>query len=120
VEDRVEGKTISRKEGEEGGRKRKEIRECSERSLLRSSWEDGTAKQDVESLCLLRLRDGVYQKVAGQRWLLCAPKKTSMVIPIQNVRSVILKCKCLNWREPKLDAAYFKVFRWGLPYQREP
>jgi hypothetical protein len=86
---------------------------------MRSLLEDGTIKKDVKSLCLLRLRDGLYQKVAGQRWLLCDDRFV-MVIPIHNVRSVILKCKCLNWREPKLDAAYFKVFRWGLPYQREP
>jgi hypothetical protein len=33
-------------------------------------WEDGTAKKIVESLCLLRLRDGLHQKVAGKRWLL--------------------------------------------------
>ncbi len=77
---------------------------------MRSPWEDGTAKKMVESLCLLRLRDEVV--ACGGRFV--------MVIPIQNVRSVILKCKCLNWTGPKLDAAYFKVFRRGLPHQREP
>jgi hypothetical protein len=59
--------------------------------------------------------------VSIKRWqvrggLLRDPKKTSMVIPIQIVRPVVLKCKYLNWREPKLDDVYFKVFWWGLPY----
>ena len=84
------------REGErEEGRERKS-ENVAKLSLMRSSWEDGIAKKMVESLCLLRLRDGLHQKVAGQRWLLCDGR--FVIISIQNVRSVILKCKCLNWR----------------------
>jgi len=55
------------------------------------------------------------KKLQARGGFLCDPKQTSMVIPIQNVRSRNLKFKCLNWRGPKLDAAYFKVGGDFLP-----
>jgi hypothetical protein len=67
MEDKVGKKLISRKKGREGGRERRERK--SENGAKGSPWEDRTAKKMVESLCLLSLRDGLHQKVAGQRWV---------------------------------------------------
>ena len=110
MEDKVGKRSISRKRRR--GRERGGILRTERKGGYESCWENRIAKKMVEDLCLLRLRDVSIKKLQARGGLLCDPKKTSMVIPIQNVLSVILKCKCLNWRGPKLDAAYFKAFRW--------
>jgi hypothetical protein len=48
--------------------------------------------------------------------LLCGPKMISRVVPIQDVWPSDPKMKLPEiWREPKLDADYFRIFRWGFP-----
>lgn len=75
-------------EEREGRRKR---RKFENEAKGRLSGENRIAKKTMKSLHRLRLRDGLYQKFAGQRWWLCATIEISMVIPIQNVRSHGLK-----------------------------
>jgi hypothetical protein len=76
---RKETRGEGREEGRKEGRERKSVN-VAKWSLMRSAWEDGTVKKMVESLCLW-LRDGLHQKVAGQRWLLCDGRFV-MIIPI--------------------------------------
>jgi len=60
-----------------------------------------------EWLWVVGLSDGLHQNVAGQRWLLCDPRKTSMVIPhpncaVRDPKMQMLELESPNWTPPIL------------------
>ena len=97
--------------GRDGGKERGGILRTERKGGYESCWENRIAKKMVEDLCLLRLRDVSIKKLQARGGCFVILKRHRWSSPSKI---------CGPWREPKQDAAYFMIFWWGPPCQREP